>query len=123
MVRKIFLVGDFQAERDDVHAPLSHRGFEVIEVRDGRKALDVLTTIDDLVMIITNLDLSSFSGIELVKEVRRREAHAELPCVLLTPLGDYSINLVHQAREVGVAAWINLPLCDDTVDVLCGLLD
>lgn len=82
----ILIVDDEAPIRHVVGQRLRSAGYTVIEASDGIEALDIAIT-DLPSLIVTDLQMSYMSGIELCKRLKEHEASARIPAILLTARG------------------------------------
>lgn len=84
---------------------------EVATAADGLKTLQEIP-ID---LVITDLEMGSVSGLDLVLMIRSGEdsANRQVPIIMLTGYTD--LHLVEQARDVGVDEFIAKPVARDTL--------
>ena len=80
----ILVVEDEPSISEVVGLYLRRAGFEVVAVRDGQAALDVLAR-RSVELIVLDLMLPKVDGLEVARRVRRR---GETPIIMLTARGD-----------------------------------
>ena len=78
----ILHVDDTDAQRYAISRVLRHAGFEVLEARTGRQALDIVEQLPDLVILDVNLP--DISGLAVCKEIKANEATARIPVLHLS---------------------------------------
>ncbi|MGB2605006.1 MAG: response regulator [Candidatus Sulfotelmatobacter sp.] len=78
----ILHVDDTDAQRYAISRVLRHAGFEVIEARTGRQALEIVEQLPDLVILDVNLP--DISGFAVCKEIKANEATARIPVLHLS---------------------------------------
>jgi two-component system chemotaxis response regulator CheY len=65
-------------------------------------------------MVITDINMPNMNGISLVSKLRRLDAYAEIPILMVTTEGsDYK---KHKAKNMGANGWLQKPI--DEVRVL-----
>ncbi len=79
---KILHVDDTDAQRYALSRVLRHAGFEVLEARTGRQALDLAAQIPDLVILDVNLP--DIDGFAVCKQIKANEATARIPVLHLS---------------------------------------
>lgn len=85
---------------------LKGMSLRVVEVDDGVTALEQIEKeIPEL--LILDLNLPSMSGFELCEHIRRKDATATVPVLVVT--GRNSLEDHARAREVGVTKYISKP--------------
>jgi DNA-binding response OmpR family regulator len=102
-VKTILVVDDERNIVELVRLYLEQAGYNVVEARDGREALDQHARVDpDL--IVLDLMLPKLDGIEVTREVRRR---GETPILMLTARSDDIDRIV--GLEVGADDYLSKP--------------
>jgi DNA-binding response OmpR family regulator len=84
--RKILIVDDEAPIRHVVGQRLRAAGYDVIEATDGIEALDLVHS-EPVSLVVTDLQMSYMSGVELCRRLKESEATADLPAILLTARG------------------------------------
>lgn len=79
---KILHVDDTDAQRYALSRVLRHAGFDVLEARSGRQALDLATQLPDLVILDVNLP--DIDGFAVCKQIKANEATARIPVLHLS---------------------------------------
>jgi two-component system KDP operon response regulator KdpE len=100
---KVLVVEDDVLIRRLLRATLPPRGFTVIEAETGMAALDRLKN-DQPDLIILDLGLPDFNGIDLLRHIR---GHSKLPVVVLSYTG--SVTTKVEALELGASDYITKP--------------
>ncbi len=87
MQATILIVEDDPAIREMIVFSLTREGYDTIKASSGNEALEQLSIIrPDLVII--DWGLPDFSGIELLKMIRRDDVTKEIPVIMLTARGE-----------------------------------
>lgn len=81
---KILLVEDDKRLRKLIHDILKKEGYQVIEAGDGSEALRIFFEERELELVILDIMLPLFNGIEVLTQIRR---FSEVPVIMLTALG------------------------------------
>jgi two-component system chemotaxis response regulator CheY len=84
---------------------LKAAGYNVIEAKDGKDALSKIT--QPLGLVVTDLNMPTMDGIELIKRVRADPAFKYVPIVVLTTESEAAKK--QEARSAGATAWIVKP--------------
>jgi two-component system, chemotaxis family, chemotaxis protein CheY len=102
----ILVADDSRTVRTMVRGALEADNYYLVEVPDGRAALEAASTMDaDLV--ITDVNMPEMDGLTLVKELRARSAYKFTPIlVLTTESGD---DMKQRGREAGATGWLVKP--------------
>jgi two-component system response regulator FixJ len=108
--RLVHVIDDDEAMRDSICFLLETYGFAV---RAYDSAVAFLAAVPEGVdgCVVTDIRMPGMTGMELVDELRRRDAIA--PVVMITGHGD--VPLAVQAMKAGVADFIEKPFDDDAL--------
>jgi CheY-like chemotaxis protein/anti-sigma regulatory factor (Ser/Thr protein kinase) len=98
---RLLVVEDSPTQALFLRQRLLRAGFEVQLAANGREALAQVER-QAPTLILTDLDMPELNGLELVREIRRRQL--PVPVVLLTALGSEEIAV--EALRAGAAAYI-----------------
>ncbi len=109
---KILVVDDMPTIRDLVKSQLRALGLKnVVEASDGQAAMAIIenaTAVGHPIdLVISDWNMPKMTGLELLKQVRASEAHANLPFVLLT--SESERDQVTEAILAGVSQYIVKP--------------
>ena len=83
---RALVVDDSATIRAFVKTALEHQGFEVTEAKSGFEALKILPK-DRFNLIVTDVNMPDINGLELVKYVRKEEAHRGTPLIIISTDG------------------------------------
>ena len=103
MQQRILVVDDDPTVSDVVARYLDHAGYAVAVVADGKVALDKAVA-DPPDLVVLDLMLPGMDGLEVFRQLR---AHAPVPVVMLTALGDETDRLV--GLELGADDYVTKP--------------
>lgn len=81
---KILLVEDDKRLRKLIHDILKKEGYQVIEAGDGSEALKIFFEEREIQLVILDIMLPLFNGIEVLTQIRK---YSEVPVIMLTALG------------------------------------
>jgi CheY-like chemotaxis protein len=102
-VKKILVAEDKAGSRELIRTVLEDCGYEVVEARDGREAVDQAErSVPDLVLL--DLHMPILDGYAALKHLRLDARFATIPFVALTA------NAMHGERERALAAGFNVYL-------------
>jgi CheY-like chemotaxis protein len=90
----ILIVDDDDDGRSFVKELLERDGYVVSEARDGRAALELLTSAPEPSLVILDLEMPVMSGAELLAAMKERERLARLPVLIVSGSGKQVIPLV-----------------------------
>jgi len=110
MGKNIMTVDDSSSVRQMVAFILKGAGYEVVEAQDGR---DALAKADGagLHMVLTDLNMPNMDGIELIKNLRAKQAFKFIPIIMLTTESQASKK--QAGRSAGATGWIVKPFKPD----------
>ncbi len=110
MQKTILFVDDSASIRELVKLNLQQEGFDVVLAEDG---IDALNKLDDrkIHLVITDLHMPNMNGMELITEIRKREAYAYIPILFLTTETQTQFKL--EAKKKGATGWIVKPFDHD----------
>jgi len=79
----LLLVDDNEVNRDMLSRRLQRHGFEVVTAVDGPHALE-LTAARDFALVLLDIEMPRVSGLDVLREIRRRRSASELPIIMVT---------------------------------------
>ena len=101
---KILIVDDERSNRVAISKSLTTDGFEVVEVINGKEAIDHLY--DGISLIITDLRMPKVDGMELLKIARKKVPHVSV--IVLT--GSSSVESAIEALQLGATDYLTKPI-------------
>jgi len=110
----VLLVEDDEAIRESLSELLESEGYRVVTARNGRQALDWLTTSSELpALLLLDLMMPVMSGLEVLEAMRALpDARRDLPVIVLTASRERS-------DSPGVIANLRKPIdVDDLLDAI-----
>jgi two-component system, chemotaxis family, chemotaxis protein CheY len=103
--KKVLVVDDSQAVRQQVAQALNVAGYEVVEAIDG---IDGQAKVDESVaMVILDVNMPRMNGLEMLEAIRRDVKNANLPVVMLSTEGQPQ--MIERAKKAGAKGWIIKP--------------
>ncbi|WP_319416145.1 response regulator [Marispirochaeta aestuarii] len=110
MAKKILIVDDSKAIRQSIRFVLEQNEYQVLDAEDGLDALEKLEngTVD---LIITDVNMPNMNGIELIQEVRGKDAFKFVPILVLTTESQNSV--MEKGKAAGATGWIVKPFSTD----------
>lgn len=116
--RKVLVVDD---------SKLIHKMFEVmlkkyplVHALDGHEALRLLGEHSDIELILLDINMPAMNGLELLRQVKRNRAFAQVPVVIVSTEGKEEDTV--RGLEEGAAAYIKKPFrMDQILDVIARL--
>jgi two-component system chemotaxis response regulator CheY len=109
--KRILVVDDSAAVRQQVAIVLAEAGFEVVEAGDGVDGASVIATDRGIAMVICDVNMPRMNGLDMVTQVKKEAQNAALPIVMLTPEGQPA--MIKQAKDAGAKGWIVKPFKAD----------
>src|SRR5215472_13906019 len=106
MRKRILVVDDEEKLRRVIELHLLSAGFDVDKTRSAEEAIRLVDRAD---MVITDLKLPAMDGIELLKLIRRQNAHA--PVVVMTAFG--TVENAVEAMKLGATDFLLKPFSLD----------
>jgi DNA-binding response OmpR family regulator len=106
MSKVICIVDDQPALLQMLRFALSFQGVTVIEAVDGTDALEKIST-QHVDMLITDWHMPAMDGLALIRRLRKIEAYADLPTVVISCRDDLEAR--KEARSLGVMTWLKKP--------------
>jgi CheY-like chemotaxis protein len=104
---RILVVEDQDSIRRMIEALIQARGYEVVAVANGAKAIDVVMTQSfDLVLLDLMLP-GQYDGFEVCQRLKSDPATREIPVVIISALDDPDSR--KKAAEAGAAAYYTKP--------------
>lgn len=105
--RKVLVVDDSAIVRKQLAATLGTAGYEILEAADGMEGVRLVRSTPDLALVICDVNMPRMDGIQMVTRLRVDGA-LPVPVVMLTTEAD--MELVQEARKLGVKGWLVKPL-------------
>jgi len=106
MGRSILVVDDSATVRKFVSVSLSMQGFEVVTACDGMDALEKLPQ-RKYDLIITDLNMPTMDGFELIRTLKDNPDYKELPVIILTSLSDQANK--DEGTKLGIGSYVVKP--------------
>jgi two-component system response regulator ResD len=82
---KILIAEDESIFRELVSDIVKKEGYIPVEARDGKEAIDIFFSSNDIDLVILDVMMPIYDGWEVLKEIRE---HSDVPVIMLTALGD-----------------------------------
>lgn len=109
----ILIVDDSATMRRIIRNNLKAMGFDaVVEAENGQSALAKIAS-EKVELVITDWSMPVMTGLELVQAIRSNPAHAHLPVLMLTAVGQKED--IVQAIRAGINGYIVKPFEPDTL--------
>jgi two-component system NtrC family response regulator len=111
--RKILLVDDDQSLRKILAFNLEQEGYSIIEASDGEQALKLCNE-HDPDLVITDIKMPGMDGVELLKEIKRRDI--EKLVIVITAFG--TVDSAIEAMKLGAYDYITKPFNRDEMKLV-----
>lgn len=110
MAKTIMIVDDSTTIRQVVAITLKNAGYDVIEGRDGRDALDRLDG-RKIHLVISDVNMPNLDGFGFVNAMKARPEYRFTPVIMLTT--ESGADKKAQGQAAGVKAWVVKPFQPD----------
>ncbi|MES2744649.1 MAG: response regulator [Bdellovibrionota bacterium] len=111
MTKKILIVDDSEAIRQQVNFTLAKGGYEIIEAEDGRDAMEKMRSNDDISLIISDVNMPVMTGLEMLEAMKAEGSFPSVPIIMLTTVGITA--LIGRAKKAGANGWLVKPFNPD----------
>lgn len=108
MPKTVLIVDDQKSIRALLNNILKVAGYEVIEADDGEKALKVLSGGEKIDLIITDLNMPTMDGIQLIWETRKLSRHTFTPICVLTTESEQAKLVADES--ISIEMWLTKPI-------------
>jgi len=110
---RVLVVDDFSTMRKIIKNILRQLGFtNIVEADDGSTAWEVLNK-DNIDFIVSDWNMPTMSGIELLRKVRGSEEYADIPFLMVTAEAQQE-NII-EAVQAKVSNYIVKPFTPETL--------
>ena len=104
---KLLVVDDNEMNRDMLSRRLRRKGYEVVCAEDGYKGLDAVGR-EHFDMVLLDIMMPGISGLDVLRQIREKFTHFELPVVMTTAKSDSSV--VVEALKLGANDYVTKPI-------------
>jgi len=105
--QRVLIVDDDKDAREVLAEILSLNGINCLTAANGNTALNLLKTRQSIGLLITDLNMAPFSGLDLIREVRESE-RAALPIIIIS--GDANVRDAIEAMHLSVVDFLLKPI-------------
>lgn len=109
-MKNILIVDDSESIRELVGLTLESAGYKVHKGSDGLEAIQLLDG-REINLVITDLNMPNMDGIQLIREIRKKNGYATIPILLLTTESQASKK--EEAKSAGATGWIVKPFVQE----------
>ena len=114
---RILLAEDNLINQKVILGVLAESGIDVVIANDGQKALDILQTDTDFVIILMDAHMPRVNGFEATRAIRKNPAYNHITVVALS--GDTASDDIKKMKEAGMDEHLEKPLkIDDLYDII-----
>ncbi len=107
---RILAVDDQRVMRELVKSVLEGEGHQVLIAEDGVEAMSIARE-NSFDLVLTDINMPNMNGISLVSKLRRLEAYASIPIIMLTTeSADFKKD---KAKRMGANGWLQKPFDPD----------
>ena len=118
MTLRAMVVDDSRAMRGILRRILNERGIAVVEAANGRQALELLQSGEQVQLALVDWNMPEMTGYEFVCAVRRVSTWDSMPIMMVTT--EAEIEQMTRALEAGANEYVMKPF---TSDVIAGKLE
>ena len=118
MTLRALVVDDSRAMRGILRRILNERGIAAIEAANGRQALELLQSGEQVQLALVDWNMPEMTGYEFVCAVRQVSAWDSIPIMMVTT--EAEIEQMTRALEAGANEYVMKPF---TADVIAGKLE
>lgn len=104
----ILVVDDDEATLNLLGTFLRRNGYRVLSASNPVRGLELLAAEDDIKLVITDLMMPHFDGIDFTRQIHALEKHKSLPVIMMTAFG--SDGVLDKSMRQGVALTLSKPL-------------
>jgi two-component system chemotaxis response regulator CheY len=106
MSKKVMTADDSPTVRKILKSILIDAGYSVVEAQNGQEAIDMLDY-HKIDMLVTDLNMPSMNGIELIRAVRQTPGYRFMPIIMLTSESQEHMKI--EGRKAGASGWVTKP--------------
>jgi two-component system chemotaxis response regulator CheY len=106
----ILTVDDSASIRQTIKIALGSEGYSVAEAVDGADGVKKADA-GAYDLIVTDLNMPIMDGLAMIRELRKKPAHAGVPILFLTTESDADMKA--QAKAAGATGWLTKPFDPD----------
>lgn len=110
---RALVVDDSSAMRAILSMTLKRKGFEVLQARDGLDALNVLSAMPTLELILIDWNMPGMNGLQLLERIRRQPGYNNTLILMVTT--ETGTGQMTDALSAGANEYIMKPFTPDIV--------
>jgi two-component system, chemotaxis family, chemotaxis protein CheY len=108
MTQTIFVAASSEPLRHNLCLILEKAQYQVIEASDGREALTRLKDNQDVRLLVAEMELAQFDGLQLTQQVRHLSQFTFLPILLVS--SEDPMAREAEGLAAGVTGWLRPPV-------------
>ncbi len=107
---KVLLIEDDKIEQMKLQRVTSKldMNLEITSAENGEQALEILTTVEEINLIVLDLNMPRMNGLEFLTELRKNDKWKYVPVVVLTTSSHKED--IHNAYRLGISGYLVKPL-------------
>ena len=109
-MKNILIVDDSESIRELVSLTLESAGYKVDKGSDGIEAVQLLDG-REISLVITDLNMPNMDGIQLIREIRKKDHYSTIPILMLTTESQQVKK--DEAKAAGATGWIVKPFVQE----------
>lgn len=104
MAKRVLIADDSDASRNSLAFILSTKKFQVIQAKNGREALEILTAepVGSIDLIITDINMPELTGLQMIKKIRALNDFKFIPILVISSEEEE----IKTSIAIGATAWI-----------------
>lgn len=110
---KAIVIDDSKAMRRILRTALVTQGFEVVEARDGREAIQCLRKTGELDLALIDWNMPEMTGLELIELLRADTGFSNMRLMMVTT--ETEPEQVHRALIAGADEYLMKPFTSETL--------
>ena len=117
---RALIIDDSKAIRVILGKMMKELQFEVFEASNGREALDLLSQIGEMGVVLVDWNMPEMNGLEFVLEVRSKVEYKDMKLMMVTT--ETEMSKVVKALEAGANEYVMKPFTKDIIKEKLNLL-
>ncbi len=118
---KALIIDDSRAVRAFIRPILQELGYETFEAPNGLAGLEVLTTHDDIQIVLVDWNMPEMDGLEFIQRVRSQSEFSALKIMMVTTETEAEQMLL--AMNAGANEYVMKPFGREVLLAKLGMLD
>ncbi len=106
----LLVVDDSLTLRQTLTKTLSKFGYQVIQAKDGKEALNKLQQVPKINLVICDVEMPNINGFEFLNQINKNQNNSDLPVIMLTSRSSAKYRQI--AQELGANAYMTKPFIE-----------